>query len=95
MPMAPGTGNPFAKGLMDLFPSKVGTAGPPPNAPPLAVTTPKGLTMGYFDGNTVTAFWNYAQYFAMSDHSMEPAAWAFDAPGLLNLVAGQTNGGEG
>jgi phospholipase C len=43
-------------GLMDLFPIKVGNAGPPPNAPPLAVTT-KGLTMGYFDGNTVTAFW--------------------------------------
>ncbi len=24
--------------------------------------------MGYFDGNTVTALWNYAQHFAMSDH---------------------------
>ena len=29
-------------GLMDLFPLKVGTAGPPPNAPPQIVTT-KGL----------------------------------------------------
>jgi phospholipase C len=34
-------------GLMDLFPLSVGTAGPPPNAPPLTVTT-KGLTMGYY-----------------------------------------------
>ena len=25
--------------------------------------------MGYFDGNSVTALWNYAQYFAMSDNS--------------------------
>jgi phospholipase C len=25
------------------------------------------ITMGYFDGNTVTAVWNYAQNFAMSD----------------------------
>ena len=25
--------------------------------------------MGYFDGNTVTAEWNYAQFFAMSDNS--------------------------
>lgn len=25
------------------------------------------LAMGYYDGNTVTALWNYAQYFAMSD----------------------------
>jgi phospholipase C len=26
-------------------------------------------TMGYYDGNTVTAMWNYAQHFAMSDNS--------------------------
>jgi hypothetical protein len=24
--------------------------------------------MGYYDGNTVTALWNYAQHFAMSDN---------------------------
>ncbi|MGC2669666.1 MAG: alkaline phosphatase family protein, partial [Candidatus Nitrosopolaris sp.] len=24
--------------------------------------------MGYFDGNTVTALWNYAQHFAISDN---------------------------
>jgi phospholipase C len=77
-------------GLMDLFPSKVGTAGPPPNAPPLAVTT-KGLTMGYYDGNTVTAYWNYAQHFAMSDNSYN-TTFGPSTPGLLNLVAGQTNG---
>src|SRR5579884_537297 len=47
----------FHSGLMDLFPLKVGVAGPPPNAPPLFVLTP-GLTMGYYDGNTVTALWN-------------------------------------
>ena len=77
-------------GLMDLFPLKVGTAGPPPNAPPQIVTT-KGLTMGYFDGNTVTAFWNYAQNFAMSDNSYD-TVFGPSTPGLLNLVAGQTNG---
>jgi phospholipase C len=77
-------------GLMDLFPLNVGTAGPPPNAPPQAVTT-KGLTMGYFDGNTVTAFWNYAQKFAMSDNSYG-TTFGPSTPGLLNLVAGQTNG---
>jgi phospholipase C len=77
-------------GLMDLFPSQVGTAGPPPNAPPLVVTT-KGLTMGYFDGNAVTALWNYAQHFAMSDNSYD-TTFGPSTPGLLNLVAGQTNG---
>jgi phospholipase C len=77
-------------GLMDLFPSKVGTAGPPPNAPPQIVKT-KGLTMGYFDGNTVTAYWNYAQHFAMSDNSYN-TVFGPSTPGLLNLVSGQTNG---
>ena len=32
-------------------------------------TTNKGMVMGYYDGNTVTAMWNYAQHFAMSDNS--------------------------
>jgi phospholipase C len=77
-------------GLMDLFPAKVGTAGPPPNAPPSTVTT-KGLNLGYYDGNTVTAFWNYAQRFAMSDNSYG-STFGPSTPGLLNLVSGQTNG---
>ncbi|HTT33832.1 MAG TPA: alkaline phosphatase family protein [Methylomirabilota bacterium] len=77
-------------GLMDLFPAKVGVAGAPPNAPPQAVTT-KGLNMGYYDGNTVTALWNYAQHFAMSDNSFD-TTFGPSTPGLLNLVSGQTNG---
>ncbi len=77
-------------GLMDLFPSKVGVAGPPPNAPPLTVTT-KGLNLGYYDGNTVTALWNYAQHFAMSDNSYS-TTFGPSTPGLMNLVSGQTNG---
>jgi len=77
-------------GLMDLFPLKVGTAGPPPNAPPQIVTT-KGLTMGCYDGNTVTALWNYAQQFAMSDNSYG-TVFGPSTPGLINLVSGQTNG---
>src|SRR6201986_5267004 len=77
-------------GLMDLFPLNVGTAGPPPNAPPMVVLT-KGLTMGYYDGNTVTAFWNYAQHYAMSDNSYG-SNFGPSTPGAINLVAGQTNG---
>jgi phospholipase C len=80
----------FHAGLMDLFPASVGTAGPPPNSPPPIVTT-KGLTMGYYDGNTVTALWNYAQQFAMSDNSYG-TVFGPSTPGLMNLVAGQTNG---
>jgi phospholipase C len=77
-------------GLMDLFPLKVGTAGPPPVAPPSTVGS-KGLVMGYYDGNTVTALWNYAQHFAMSDNSFG-TTFGPSTPGLMNLVAGQTNG---
>ena len=77
-------------GVMDLFPKSVGTAGPPPTVPPAAVAT-KGLTMGYYDGNTVTAFWNYAQNYAMNDNSFG-TGFGPSTPGLLNLVSGQTNG---
>jgi phospholipase C len=45
--------------------------------------------MGYFDGNTVTALWNYAQNFAMSDNSYGTTIGP-STPGLLNLVAGNT-----
>jgi phospholipase C len=47
--------------------------------------------MGYFDGNTTTALWNYAQTFAMSDNSYG-TTFGPSTPGLINLVSGQTNG---
>lgn len=47
--------------------------------------------MGYFDGNTVNALWNYAQHYAMSDNfyssNIDPSL-----PGHLNLISGQTHG---
>jgi phospholipase C len=52
----------FDSGLMDQFVEKVGR-GAGPNG------EPGGMVMGYYDGNTVTALWNYAQAFAMSDNS--------------------------
>ena len=47
--------------------------------------------MGYFDGNTVTALWNYAQRFAMSDNTFT-TVYGPSTPGALNVVSGQTNG---
>ena len=47
--------------------------------------------MGYYDGNTVTAMWNYAQHFAMSDNSYD-TNFGPSTPGAVNLVSGQTNG---
>jgi len=51
----------------------------------------KGQVMGYFDGNTVTALWNYAQHFAMSDSAFTDT-YGPSTPGALEVVAGQTNG---
>ena len=48
-------------------------------------------TMGYYDGNTVTALWNYAQRFAMSDNCYS-TTFSPSAPGAINLVSGQTHG---
>jgi phospholipase C len=67
----------FDAGLMDLFPVNAGFG--------------SSEVMGYFDGNTVTAQWNYAQFFAMSDNSYG-TTFGPSTPGLLNLVSGQTNG---
>jgi phospholipase C len=80
----------YDNGKMDGFPVFVGTAGPPPSPPPAAVGT-KGLVMGYYDGNTVTAMWNYAQYFALSDNNYS-TQFGPSTPGALNLISGQTNG---
>jgi phospholipase C len=79
----------FDNGLMDLFPLETGTAGPPPTGS--GVTQTNGLVMGYYDGNTVTAYWNYAQHFAINDNSFG-STFGPSTPGLINLVSGQTNG---
>src|SRR5262249_54894811 len=51
----------------------------------------KNIVMDYFDGNTVTALWNYAQRFAMSDNSFS-STFGPSTPGALNLISGQTHG---
>ena len=93
----------FDGGKMDLFPYSVGSpdssegagiaaAGglaAATGAPAIANTT--GLTMGYFDGNTVTALWNYAQHYALNDHSFGTTFGA-STQGAINLISGQTNG---
>jgi phospholipase C len=79
-------------GLMDSFPEFTGSAGPPPTgpgAPPASAT--KGAVMAYFDGNTVTALWNYAQYFAMNDNSWT-SQFGPSSPGAINLISGTTAG---
>lgn len=50
-----------------------------------------GLVMGYFDGNTVTALWNYAQHFTLSDNTFTDT-YGPSTPGALEVIAGQTHG---
>src|ERR1700722_13082706 len=83
----------FDHGLMDLFPTNTGTAGSSSSMSVLipAVVTTKGLVMGYYDGNTVTAMWEYAQNFALNDNFYD-TQFGPSSPGAVNLVSGQTNG---
>ncbi len=48
-----------------------------------------GLVMDYYDGNTVTGLWNYAQNYAMSDNNYD-TDFGPSTPGALNLISGQT-----
>ncbi|MGN6255697.1 MAG: phospholipase C [Solirubrobacterales bacterium] len=77
----------FDGGLMDKFVETVGRG----SGTCEEAGKGKGLVMGYYDGNTVTGLWNYAQHFAMSDNSYG-TAFGPSTVGALNLVAGQTHG---
>jgi len=79
----------FDQGLMDMFPASVGQGATSSCDAKYTWGKDKGLVMGYFDGNTVTALWNYAQHYAMSDNSYG-TTFGPSTPGLLNLVAGNT-----
>ncbi|MFD4875626.1 phospholipase C [Streptomyces sp. NPDC058420] len=50
-----------------------------------------GLVMDYYDGNTVTGMWNYAQQYALNDRSFS-SNFGPSTPGALNLISGQTHG---
>jgi phospholipase C len=84
----------FDNGKMDLFPKSTGTAEPAAlvtssGAGSVSLTT--GETMGYYDGNSATALWNYAQHYALSDNSFS-TNFGPSTNGAVNLISGQTNG---
>jgi phospholipase C len=71
----------FDHGLMDKFVETL--AG--------STCADKSIVMDYYDGNVVTALWNYAQHFAMSDNSFS-TTFGQSTTGALNLISGQTHG---
>jgi len=77
----------YDNGAMDLFPKYTGN-GTSGGAGAFGTT---GQVMGYYDGNTVTALWNYAQHYAMSDNAYTDT-YGPSTPGALEVVSGQTNG---
>jgi phospholipase C len=76
----------FDAGLMDKFPAFTDV---PAGCPDYGHGS--AFVMGYFDGNTVTALWNYAQRFAMSDNFYD-TTFGSTLLGHINLVSGQTSG---
>ncbi|NPT58603.1 phospholipase C [Paraburkholderia elongata] len=77
----------YNNGAADLFPKYTGK-GSSGGAGAFGTT---GQVMGYFDGNTVTAMWNWAQHFAMSDNAYTDT-FGPSTPGALEVISGQNNG---
>jgi phospholipase C len=76
----------FDNGLMDRFVETVGTGG---GTTPFGAPCKRETVMDYYDGNTVTALWTYAQHYAMSDNSFG-TTFGPSSPGAINLVSGDT-----
>ena len=78
----------FDGGKMDLFVQNTQTA--TCSGQPVLFGSP-GLVMDYYDGNTVTGLWNYAQNYAMSDNNYD-TNFGPSTPGALNLISGNDGG---
>ncbi len=72
---------------MDHFVQSVGTGAT--SKTPFGTACNANTVMDYYDGNTVTGLWNYAQHYAMSDNSFG-TTFGPSAPGAINLVSGDT-----
>ncbi len=76
----------FDSGAMDQFVQAVGQGN---GSAPFGELCRASTVMDYYDGNTVTGFWNYAQHYAMSDNSFD-TTFGPSAPGAINVVSGNT-----
>ena len=79
----------FDGGKMDHFVQSTGVdAG---TTSPFGTPCLASQVMNYYDGNTVTAMWNYAQHYSLGDNSFG-VTFGPSAPGAINVVAGDTGG---
>ena len=89
-------------GAQDAYPQNTGgnltlkqclagfTVGGKPEPLPRGGSTSKAV-MDYYDGNTVTGLWNYAQHFAMSDNAWD-TTYGPSTPGALHVTSAQDYG---
>jgi phospholipase C len=78
----------FDGGKMDQFVQAVGTDGGT-HTPNGAALCSAATVMDYYDGNSTTALWNYAQHYSVSDNSFG-TTFGPSAPGAVNLASGNT-----
>lgn len=78
-------------GKMDKFVENDGSTSLDPALTACEIGNNNNVVMDYYDGNTVTALWNYAQHFAMSDHFYQ-STFGESTPQHMNLVSGNTHG---
>jgi phospholipase C len=79
----------FDEGLMDMFPASVGVGESSSCLDQYSYGMGNAIVEGYFDGNTVTGLWNYAQNYALNDN-FYGTTFGPSTPGVLNLTAGIT-----
>jgi phospholipase C len=76
-------------GKMDQFVQNTESSTPAAGCAP--EYCPPGIVMDYYDGNTTTALWNYAQNYSMSDNNWD-TTFGPSTPGALNVISGDTQG---
>jgi phospholipase C len=78
-------------GKMDKFVQETESSTPSAGCAP--EYCPPGIVMDYYDGNTVTGLWNYAQNYAMSDNNYD-TSFGPSTPGAVNVTSGDTAGAK-
>jgi len=78
-------------GKMDKFVQETESSTPTAGCAP--EYCPPGIVMDYYDGNTVSALWNYAQNYSMSDNNYD-TVFGPSSPGAINVTSGTTAGAK-
>ncbi len=81
----------FDAGKMNRFETTDGTAATATTTSPEGKKCSPATVMDYYDGNTVTALWNYANTYAMSDDYFD-TEFGPSTVGALDVTSGNTGG---